>query len=915
MPIHNSFMEGEWFLIKRAHDKNRLYKGNKVMTWCKSCETALAKHELEYKTVKDTSIFVKFKVIDSNGHDVKDKDGNNEYLIIWTTTPWTIPFNLAVMVNPELDYLKAKVSVDDTHNATNNNHNKHETWIVSSALAGIFISSVANKKFEVIEEFKGEKLLGTRYEHPFHSEMPAYKELKSNHKNVHTVILSEEYVDTSAGTGLVHCAPGCGPEDFEVGKKFSIPPFNVIDELGVFPMSTGRFAGMTAKQDDKLFIDILREKNALIETTYVEHEYAHCNRCHGPVVFRLTEQWFFKVEDLKDKMIEFNSDTYWVPETGKNAFDSWLKNLRDNSITKQRFWGTPVPIWQCTNKNCNKYEVIGSAKELRDKASTSVPDNLHKPWIDSVKLSCTCGHEMSRIPDVLDVWIDAGTTSWNCLDYPHQTELFEKYFPADFILEGKDQVRGWFNLLMVASTIAFDKPAFKNVFMHGFLTDVEGEKMSKSLGNVISPYEIIDKHGADTLRYYMTRTTAGEDISFSWDEVSLKYKNLLILWNLHNFLIEFQQNNNLKLTNAPALDDEERYMLSRLHSTIKSVTESMESYKLDTVPDKIEALYLDLSRVYIQLVREKSVVGSEAEKEAVLYVLYHTMFETIRLFSIVAPFMTEKIYQDLKETGVFGLDRESIHDFDWPKYDEKRIDSELESSMDHIQDVIQSVLSCRDKLNLGVRWPLSVCIVDTTDKDVANAVESLNNLIAKQVNVKSIALKPVDVELNVKPNFKTMGKDFGQNTHKVVGLIESHAKQVADHVKNNKSFTVEGFEITSNHVVIEKICPPQYAMADVKGGSVYLVKAMTPELELEGYAREVIRRIQQLRKDSGLNKRDSISLVIQSDLEIDKFEDLIKDKCGANKILFAGESTFNKFDAEVTEKIKGKEVKIGLNKI
>jgi isoleucyl-tRNA synthetase len=895
MPIHNSFIEGEWFLIEKAHDKNRLYKGHRVMTWCKSCETTLSKHDLEYQNVKDMSIFVKFQV--------KNKD--DEYLIIWTTTPWTIPFNLAVMVNPELDYLKAKVLVDEKTN-------KYETWIVSSALSAVFISGLANKKFEIVEEFKGNILLGLEYVHPFHKEMSAYVELKKNHKNVHTVILSEEYVDTSAGTGLVHCAPGCGPEDFEVGKKYSIPGFNNIDELGVFPEENGRFAGMIAKENDNLFIDILREKGALVESTYVEHEYAHCNRCHNPVVFRLTDQWFFKVEDLKDKMVEFNKDTYWVPEAGKNAFDSWLKNLKDNSITKQRFWGTPVPIWQCDNSKCNKYDVIGSIKELKEKSIHTIPDNLHKPWIDSVKLKCSCRHEMTRIPDVLDVWIDAGSASWNCLDYPNQTELFDKYFPADFIVEGKDQIRGWFNLLMVASIIAFDKPAFKNVFMHGFLTDIEGEKMSKSLGNVISPYEIIDKYGVDTLRYYISRTNAGEDISFSWDEVALKYKNLLILWNLHNFVIDFKSNNNIKLVTNPVLDDEERYMLSRVNSTIKKITEAMESYNLNIVPDMVESLYMDLSRIYVQLIREKSVIGSEQEKEAILYTMYHTLFETIKLLSISCPFITEKIYHDLKES--FGLEKDSIHDYDWPKFDVKYIDVTLESSMNHIQNVIQSILSCRDKLNLGVRWPLAECIVDSSDKELVLSVETLKKLIEKQVNVKSIILKSVDVELNVKPNFKTLGKDFGQKTHVVVGLITANALEIAKCIKNNKSFTIDGFEITNNHVVIEKVCPNDYLMADVKGGSVYLNKLVTPELELEGYAREIVRRIQQLRKDSGLNKKDVIDIFIKTELKIDEYQDLILEKVGARKILLQ-DNTFNKFDAEVTETIKGKVVMIGFNKV
>ena len=873
MPIHNSFIEGVWYLIKKAHEKNRLYEGKKVMTWCKSCETALAKHELEYKTVKDLSIFVKFRI----------QGKSDEYLIIWTTTPWTIPFNLAVMVNPELDYIRAKVLVDEKQK-------KYETWIVSTVLSGVFINGVANKQYEMIEQFKGDKLLGLKYQHPFHDEMPIYVELQKKHKNVHTVILSEEFVDTSAGTGLVHCAPGCGPEDFEIGKRYEIPAFNDIDELGVFSGDTGRFVGMIAKDDDNIFIDVLREKGALIETSYVDHEYAHCGRCHNPVVFRATDQWFFKTEDLKDRMIEFNKSIYWYPETAKNAFDSWLGNLKDNSITKQRFWGTPVPIWICDDDNCRKFEVIGTIDELKQKSvDHKVPDNLHKPWID------------------------AGSVSWNCLDYPKNTELFEKYFPADFIVEGKDQIRGWFNLLMVSSTLAFDRPSFKNVAMHGFITDIEGEKMSKSLGNIISPFEIIEKYGADTFRYYSIDITIGDDMNYSWDEVALKHKNLIILWNLHNFLIDFKNNNGISLVDVPKLDPEERYMLSRLHSTMKGLTNHLEQYHLDAAPGLIESLYMDLSRIYIQLVREKSVIGTDEEKEAILYTLYHTIINIIKMFSITCPFITEQIYMDIKQVEEFNLDKNSIHDFDWPEYSDKLIEPKLERCMSYAQEFIQAALSCRDRINLGVRWPLQECIVDTEDKEMIEAIQELKDILEKQVNVKNIKFEHLDAELKVKPNFKTLGKDFGNMTSKIIGLINENALSIAEHIKNNRSFKIEGFELTTNHVIIERVCPEGYEMASIKGGLVYLDKSVTKELELEGYSREIIRRVQQLRKDSALNRRDLIDLNILTGLDLKPFEKIIKDKVGARIINF-GHST-KEYSATAKEIIKGREIVIMLNKL
>ena len=493
-PIKNEYIEGIWWLIKKAHEKKRLYEGLRTITWCASCGTALAKHECQYKEVEEPSIYVKFKI----------KNKKDEYFLIWTTTPWTITFNLAIMANPDLDYVKVKSG--------------NEKWILAKGLAGPVMQAVVGIPLEIIEEFKGSKLEGMEYVHPWEDEIKDYKELKKNHPKVHTILMSSEYVSLDAGSGLVHCAPGCGPEDYEVGYKNNVPPYNNIDQYGIFPQGMGRFSGLKAKADDKKFIQALEEKGVLVAQVPVEHDYAHCERCHNPVVFRTTKQWFFKVEDLKEKMVKDNSKITWVPDAGKNAFDSWLNNIRDNSITKQRFWGTPIPIWKCDK--CSNIVVVESVDELKKLKAKNIPESLHKPWIDETTIPCKCGAEMHRLPDIIDVWVDAGSASWNCLYYPKRKDLFERFFPADFILEAKEQVRGWFNLLTVASMIAFDKPCFKAVYVHGMLTDVEGEKMSKSLGNVISPYELVDKHGADTLRAYLCSARAGEDISFSWEEAS-----------------------------------------------------------------------------------------------------------------------------------------------------------------------------------------------------------------------------------------------------------------------------------------------------------------------------------------------------------------------------------------------------------
>jgi isoleucyl-tRNA synthetase len=807
MPVKNDFIEGEWFLVKRAHEQGRLYEGEKTLTWCPNCATAMAKHECDYKEVEDDSIFMKFKV----------KGKSDEHLIIWTTTPWTIMFNLAIMVNPELDYVKAQVN--------------GEKWIVARDLVGVFIGGVADKKFQVVEEFKGAKLEGLEYEHPWASELDIYKELKKKYPKVHTVVLSSEYVDTSAGTGLVHCAPGCGPEDYEVGYRNNIPPFNFLDEQGVFPKEAGKFAGFIARKEDAKFTEELRKDGALIAITKVKHEYPHCERCSSPVIFRKTKQWFFKVEDLKDEMIKANQETYWVPKAGQNAFHSWLDNLRDNSITKQRYWGTPVPIWHC--EKCTAYEVIGSIKELEEKAGKDkVPANLHKPWIDDVSWKCKCGGVMKRIPEIMDVWIDAGTTSWNCLYYPQRADLFEKYFPADFILEGKDQIRGWFNLLMVASMIAFKKPCFKSVYMHGMITDIEGKKMSKSLGNVIAPKEILDKYGADTFRYYMCETQPGLDINFSWEEAKLRYKNLQVFWNIHNYLLDLTKTHGLKpqkidAVRLNALGLEEKYILSRVHSTVREAGKLHEQYLINELTPIIEKLFLDLSRDYIQFVRDKE------DKQAVVDTLFESLMSIIKIMAPNLPFITEAMYQTLKSE--YELDNtgapESVHLFSWPEAEEKMLQPSVEEEVKVAKEIISIILAKREEVSMGVRWPLARAEIFM---DNPNLLKRVEELVMSQTNIKKLLI------------------------------------QKGDTIK------------------------------------VELDTTLTPSLEQEGYAREITRRVQALRKNAGLQRNDQVKVIVESEYVLEKshVRDL-KEKVGASELIMTHKSEAVS-EHQSTAEIRGK---------
>jgi len=891
-PITPKFIEGEWWLIKKAHENKRLYEGLRTVTWCAHDATALAKHELDYKTVNDDSIYLKFKI----------EGTENEYLIIWTTTPWTIPYNMAVMVNPELDYVKTKV--------------ENEIWIVAKALTA-FIPAVANKKFEIIEEFKGEKLEGLKYVHPLRKEIKLFDEFEKTAKKLHTILLSSEYVDVSAGSGLVHCAPGCGPEDYEIGHKNGLPPFNELDEHGRFKSTMGKYSGLKAKADDSKFVDELESKGALIAITPVEHEYAHCDRCKNPVIFRTTKQWFFKIEDLKENMRELNKNIYWMPDyAGSRQFDSWLANLRDNSITRQRYWGTPVPIWKC--EKCDNYEVIGSREELKQKTG-KLPDDLHLSSLKDLTIKCKCGKLMHRIPDVLDVWIDSATASWNCLDYPSNDKLFKKMFPPDFIMEGIDQVRGWFNMLFVASMVAMKKPAYKAVYMHGFVNDSEARKMSKSTGNIISPRNIVETFGADTLRYYMIgAANPGSDLNYSPEDMKVSFRNLGIFWNIHKFLIDYASfigKNPEKI--KPKLDLEEKYILSKLNSTIKNVTKAFEEYRLNEVPHLIEGLFLELSRTYIQLVREKSSTGSEKEKETVLYTINEVFINILKLFSPISPFIAEKMYLNLKEA--FKLKDNSVHLCDWPKSDEKMIDIELEASIEYAKSAIQAILSSREKIKRGVRWPVIEAVLVSNKEDVVKSLNKTKDLIASQTNVKKLSVSDsfLRAKKTFKPDFAKLGPKFGNKATSIIAKLVTMPALTEKIEKEGKAALMldsEQIELLKDYFIAEYSLPKDWVMSEFPSGAVYLNAETNKELEIEGFSRELMRKVQSLRKESGLQKIDEIELFINTDDEtakdLVKFKDLITEKCGAKSLKFSG-----KGKTEAVDKIKDKEFVISFNKV
>ncbi len=879
-PISNSFMEAEWWLIKEAHKKGRLYQGLRTMHWDSATQSSVAKHELEYKQLRDTSVYMKFQ----------STDNPLKYFMIWTTTPWTIPLNLAIMVNPNLDYVEVQVG--------------EETWVLAESLVEKVLEKAEKENFTITRKFKGEELGGLSYNHPLNTKELLPKELQENPK-LFTILLTKKYVDDSAGTGLVHSAPGCGPEDYEVGHENGVPPFNCVNEEGFFE-NFGKFTDLKAKTDDNKFIGMFGD-SIIAKESYV-HDYPHGERSHEPVIFRTTKQWFFKVEDLKDKMLAANEEVYWNPEAGKNAFRNWLENLRDNSITKQRYWGTPVPIWSCGEDHI----IIGSIKELEELSGQKI-ENMHIPDIDSVTITKD-GKTYKRVPDVLDVWIDAGTVSWNCLDYPNNKKIFNDLFPADFILEGKDQIRGWFNLLMVASFLGFDKPAFKNVFMHGFVTDVSGVKMSKSIGNVISPNELLEKHGADTLRFYMCQTNAGEDINFSWDECVVTQRQLNILWNIHKLLINLAREHKvnpfqLEPTN---LQNEENYIISRLNTTINKVTEFLDAYKLNEAILPLKELFLDLSRTYVQMTRDKSSIGTGEEKKTVIYTIGKVLLETIKMFNIISPFICEAIYQNLKDE--FGLKEESISHYSWPSPNSEQINRTLEAEMNIAQDIIASILHAREKAKLSVRWPVKEIIITTDKEEVKKVISSLQTIIKTQTNVKEIKIQHSleGVKELVSANRSTIGSTFGPDSPLVLQEIEKQGSVLLASDKHIFTVGDKKLTITKNHLKISRTIPELYVDAPCRQFNLYLNQERTPELDAEGFTREVMRQVQSSRKNAGLHKQDRIKIWIKTNEKLksylSQFKQDIKDKVGADELLISIDNPTAEYQNESSFKVKGEEL-------
>ncbi len=840
--FENEYIESVWWTMKRAEEKGLLQKGLKVVHWCPRCETALAGYEVtdEYRLVKDYSIYVKFPIV---GRE-------KEYILIWTTTPWTLPANVAIMVNPESTYVRAKA--DD------------EIYILAEARSR-FVFEETGKPYKVLERLNGRELEGLRYDPPLRDEVLIQSQLK----DVHKIILSREYVSMEEGTGCVHTAPGHGEEDFEVGLKYNLHVVCPVDSKGAFTSEAGKYAGMYVVEANGAILSDLKKKGLLLAETLIEHSYPHCWRCKTPLILRATEQWFLKITELKEKLLETNDKIVWVPDwAGKRRFRDWLLGVRDWVISRQRYWGAPLPVWIC--ENCKKRTVVGSIQELMQRAINPPSQlDLHRQCVDALMLKCDCGNQMKRVPDIVDVWIDSGVASWASLGFPKNKNSFQEWWPADFIVEAHDQTRGWFYSQLGAGLVAFGESPYKCVLMHGHTLDAQGERMSKSRGNFVSPEDVVTKYGRDALRLYETQCTVWDDFRFSWDSVEDTWRVLQVVWNAFAFASLYMNLDGFRPDKWPLqkmwkhMRPEDKWLISKTESLKLLVTKEMEGLNIHLPARALTEYALeDLSRWYIKLVRRRFWLEKESrDKMAAYSVLYYALKNWLVLSTPLIPLMTEKLYQTIIRPAERDAP-ESVHMIPYPTPNMELVNPMLEEEMEVVKEVVAATASARQTLKIKLRQPVCRALVVADSPTVKKAVEDLERIVFEQANAKKFEFISVDEEeklkeITAKPNYEAIGPVFKSDTKRIADAIESSdGREISESFKKSGfyAFSIDGkdFKITPEMVSFKEEMPEDFAVGTFSQGRVYIDARIPRALIQEGLVRDVVRRLQEMRREMNL---------------------------------------------------------------
>jgi len=861
---HDSYIESEWWALKQIWDKGLLYKGFKVVPYCPRCGTPLSSHEVAqgYKDVKERSAIVRFK-----------KKDENVYFLAWTTTPWTLPSNVALCVNPDEDYVKVKQG--------------DYTYILANAL----VETVLKEDYTVLETYKGKDLEGIEYE-------PLWGGL--NVKSKAWFVVCDNYVTLTDGTGIVHIAPAFGEDDSRIGRNYDLPFVQLVDAQGNLTKET-KWEGVFVKDADKLVLKDLDENGKLFDAPVFEHSYPHCWRCNTPLIYYARESWYIKMTAVKEDIIRNNNTINWIPESiGKGRFGDWLENIQDWAVSRNRYWGTPLNVWIC---DCGHMHSIGSVEELKS-MSKNCPDNieLHRPYIDEVTITCPeCGKEMRRTPEVLDAWFDSGSMPFAQHHYPFENhEKFEAQFPADFISEAVDQTRGWFYSLLAISTLIFNKAPYKNVIVMGHVQDEDGQKMSKSKGNAVDPMDALNKFGADAIRWYFYVNSAPWLPNRFHDKAveEGQRKFLGTLWNTYAFYVLYADIDNFDPTKYSLDYDKlsvmDKWLLSKLNTLVKTVDEYLSNYKITETARALQSFTDDMSNWYVRRCRERFwAKGMEQDKINAYMTLYTALITLSKIAAPMIPFMTEEIYQNL----VRSVDKnapESIHLTDFPAVNEEFIDKELEVSMDEVLDIVVLGRAARNSANIKNRQPIGNMYVKAENVLDPFYVE----IIEDELNVKSVEFKD-DVEEFVsyifKPQLKTVGPKYGKLLGKIkeaLSSLEGHAAMNSLNETGNLEFDFDGEKVSlaREDLLIESAKNDDFVTEGDNKTTVVLDIRLDEALIEEGFVRELISKIQTMRKEAGFEVVDHI-LLSQSGNDriadiIKKNEDIIKNDTLADEIIY-----------------------------
>ena len=847
---HNDYIESEWWALKEIWKKGLLYEGHKIVPYCPRCGTPLSSHEVAqgYKDVKERSAVVRFKV-----------KGEDAYILAWTTTPWTLPSNVALCVNPDEDYVKVT--------------SKGYTYYMAAAL----VDTVLGEGAEVLEHYQGKDLEFKEYEPLF-----PYAEKRIGNKKAYYVVC-DTYVTLTDGTGVVHIAPAFGEDDSKVGHRYDLPFVQLVNEKGEMTEETP-WAGTFCKKADMAVLQALEDKDLLFDAPLFEHSYPHCWRCDTPLIYYARETWFIRMTAVKEDLIRNNNTINWIPESiGKGRFGDWLENVQDWGLSRNRYWGTPLPVWQC---ECGHQDCIGSIEELKEKADNCPDDiELHRPYIDAVTIKCPkCGKEMHRVPEVIDCWFDSGSMPFAQHHYPFENkETFEKQFPAQFISEAVDQTRGWFYSLLAISTLLFNKAPYENVIVLGLVQDENGQKMSKSKGNAVDPFDALQTYGADAIRWYFYTSSApwlpsrfaGKTV------VEGQRKFMGTLWNTYAFFVLYANIDNFDATKYSLEYDKlavmDKWLLSRLESTVKAVDDNLANYRIPEAAKALQSFVDDMSNWYVRRSRERFwAKGMEQDKINAYMTLYTALVNVAKAAAPMIPFMTEDIYQNLVKS-IDASAPESIHLCDFPEVHENWIDPKMEEDMADLLEIVVMGRAARNTANIKNRQPIGTMYV----KSEFQLSEFYKEIIEDELNVKEVVFKDdiADfISYSFKPQMRTVGPKYGKLLNKIKTVLsELDGNKAMAELKSTGELKldIDGQEIVllEEDLLIDMAQMEGYVSESDHTITVVLDTNLTPELIEEGFVRELVSKIQTMRKEAGFEVMDKIRVYAKDN---DKIVDIMK---------------------------------------